>query len=77
MEDIGDISEGTELYQHHVNAGDNNIVPMIHKTRFIGPREYEVFIVGSSLRERDAQETLYVDGWNHRYDFSLSRVNHR
>ena len=64
----------SDLWRHHHdrNDRDKKIVPMqIPKIRFMSTRDYEIFVVGSLLRNAEAQEQLYINHWNGRYEYAL------
>ena len=47
---------------------------MVRNDKILDAGEYEVFIMRSLLREKDAQEYLYVDEWYHSYVSSLQEA---
>ena len=77
MKEMEPIDEGSELHNHHSKAIDPHIiVPMPAPTRFLGPREYEVFIIGSLFRLTEAKKKVYVDDYNGEYVVVLRATGH-
>ena len=51
---------------------EKKLIPIkVPKTRFMGTRDYEIFVVGSLLRSAEAQEKLYDSHWNGQYHYTL------
>ena len=72
-------SQGSQLWHHHHDQTDTDtddekkIYPMqTARVRFMNTRDYEIFVVGSLLRSLEAQEKLYENHWNGKYDYTMN-----
>ena len=76
VRDLPLIREGSELFQYHQKIkGDKfQVVPRTIHFIYQTPIDYEVYAIGSLMRNVEYAEKTYENAFNRRYDFSLDSV---